>query len=190
LSLTVGVNVTTAVLLQVLVVIVAGQVIVGTVLSLTVTVNEQLLVPFPVSMALQVTDVVPLANVAPLVGLHVVVTVPPQTLVPVAVHLTTCEQDVDDVFVVMLPGQAMFGGGDASDTVKLQVFVLPQSSAAVHVTLVLPVTKPVPGTGTQTTFGTPPQGSLAVGGTYCTTPPEHTVDVPRLQTHGNVRLPQ
>jgi hypothetical protein len=45
LSLTVGANVTTAV--QALVVMLAGQVIVGLIVSLTVTVNEQLLVPAP-----------------------------------------------------------------------------------------------------------------------------------------------
>jgi hypothetical protein len=190
LSLTVGVNVTTAVLLQVLVVIVAGQLIVGAVLSLTVTVNEQLFVPPPVSTALQVTVVTPLANVAPLAGEQVVVNVLPHGLLEVTVHFTTCEQEVDDVFVVILPGQVIFGGGATSETVKPQVFVLPQSSTAVHVTLVLPVTNPVPGNGTHVTFGMPPHVSPAVGATYCTTPPEQVVDVPRLQTHGNVRLPQ
>jgi hypothetical protein len=189
LSLTVGANVTTGVL-QVLVVMLAGQVIVGLVVSLTVTVNEQLLVPWPVSMALQVTDVVPLANVEPLVGVQVVVTDPPQALVPVAVHLITCEQEVDVVLVVMLPGQVMVGSGACSVTAKLQELVLPQSSVAVQVTLVLPATKPTPGTGTQTTVGTPPQLSVAVGGVYCTEPPEHTVVVPLLQTQGKVRLPQ
>ena len=190
LSLTVGANVTTAVLLQVLVVILAGQAIVGAVVSLTVTVNEQLLVPPPVSMAVQVTGVVPLANVEPFVGVQVVVTDPPQALLPVTVHLTTCEQEVAVVLVVMLPGQAMVGSGFCSATVKLQELVLPQSSTAVQVTLVLPAMKPTPGCGTQTTLGTPPQLSVAVGGMYCTSPPEHTVVVPLLHTHGKVRLPQ
>jgi len=130
-----------------------------------------------------------LANVAPLVGVQVVVNVLPQGLLPVMVHLTTCEQEVAEVLVVMLPGQVMVGCGVCSVTVKLQELVLPQSSTAVQVTLVLPATKPTPGSGTQVTVGTPPQLSVAVGGTYCTTP-EHTVLVPRLQTHGKVRLPQ
>ena len=141
-------------------------------------------------MALQVTAVAPVANVEPLAGEQVVVTDPPQALLPVAVHLTTCEQAVVVVLVVMLPGQVMVGSGACSVTVKLQELVLPQSSVAVQVTLVLPAMKPTPGTGTQTTLGTPPQLSLAVGGMYCTEPPEHTVVVPLLQTHGKVRLPQ
>jgi hypothetical protein len=178
------------VLLPVLVVMLDGQVIVGLVVSLTVTVNEQLLVPWPDSMALQATDVTPLANVEPLVGVHVVVTDPPQALVPVTVHLTTCEQEVDVVLVVMLPGQVIIGSGACSVTVKLQELVLPQSSIAVQVTFVLPAMKPTPGSGTQVTLGTPPQLSVAVGGVYCTTPPEHTVVVPLLHTHVKVRLPQ
>ena len=192
LSLTVGANVTTAVLLQVgtLVVMLAGQVIVGLVLSLTVTVNEQLFVLPPVSMAVQVTSVVPLANVDPLVGVQVVVDVLPHGLVEVTVHFTICEQEVAVVLVVMLPGQVMVGGGETCETVKLHVLVLPQSSVAVQITLVLPVTNPTPGFGSQTTLGTPPQLSAAVGGVYWTAPPEHTVVVPLLQIHGNVRLPQ
>jgi len=166
----------------------AGQVMVGLVVSLTVTVNEQLLV-LPFITAVQVTGVVHLANVEPLAGVQVVVGVP-QGLLEVTVQFTTCEQEVDVVLVVMLPGQVMVGGGDTKLTVKVQVATLPQSSTAVQVTLVLPETKLTPGSGRQVMAGTPPQGSVAVGGTYCTTPPEHTVLVPRLHTHGQVRLPQ
>jgi hypothetical protein len=182
-----AVYVTTAV--QALVTVMfAGQVMVGLVVSLTVTVNEQLLV-LPFITAVQVTGVVPLANVEPLAGVQVVVGVP-QGLLEVTVQFTTCEQVVDVVLVVILPGQVMVGGGETKLTVKVQVLTLPQSSAAVQVTLVLPETKPVPGNGEHTMFGTPPQRSVAVGGAYCTTPPEHVVLVPRLHTHGQVRLPQ
>ena len=94
------------------------------------------------------------------------------------------------VLVVMLPGQVMIGGGGTSVTVKVQVLMLPQASVAVQLTLVLPETKPVPGNGTQTRSATPLQASVAVGGTYCTTPPEHTFVGPLLHTHGQVRQPQ
>jgi hypothetical protein len=190
LSVTVGANVTTAE--QALVVMLAGQVIVGLVVSLTVTLNEQrllLLLPL-VTTAVQVTGVVPLGNVEPLAGVQVVVGVP-QGLLEVTVHFTTCEQEVDVVLVVMLPGPVMVGGGGSSVTVKVHELTLPQSSTAVQVTLVLPEMKlTTPGNGEQMMFGTPPQVSVAVGGTYCTTPPEHTVLVPRLHTQGQVRLPQ
>ena len=46
----------------------AGQVIVGGVMSLTVTVNEQVLVLLLVSIAVHVTVFVPLLNVEPLAG--------------------------------------------------------------------------------------------------------------------------
>ena len=192
MSLTVGANFTTAVLAHVLVVMLAGQVMVGLVVSLTVTLNEQLLLlllPL-VTTAVQVTGVVPLGNVEPLAGVQVVVGVP-QGLLEVTVHFTTCEQEVDVVLVVMLPGPVMVGGGGSSVTVKVHELTLPQSSTAVQVTLVLPAMKlTTPGSGEQMMFGTPPQVSVAVGGTYCTTPPEHTVLVPRLHTQGQVRLPQ
>src|SRR5277367_399111 len=118
-------------------------------------------------MAMQVTGVIPLANVEPFVGEQLVVTDPPQALLPVTVHFTTCEQEVVVVLVVIFPGQAMVGSGDCSVTVKLHELVLPQSSIAVQITLVVPVTKPTPGCGTQTRFGTPPQVLLTVGGVYC-----------------------
>ena len=193
MSLTVGANVTTAVLAHVLVVMLAGQVMVGLVVSLTVTLNEQLLLlllPPLVTTAVQVTGVVPLGNVEPLAGVQVVVGVP-QGLLEVTVHFSTCEQEVDVVLVVMLPGLVMVGGGGSSVTLKVHELTLPQSSTAVQVTLVLPEMKlTTPGNGEQMMFGTPPQVSVAVGGTYCTTPPEHTVLVPRLHTQGQVRLPQ
>jgi hypothetical protein len=52
----------------------AGQVIIGISVSLTVTVNEQLAVLPAASVAVQVTVLVPFANVEPLAGEQLLVT--------------------------------------------------------------------------------------------------------------------
>ena len=52
----------------------AGQVTVGGCVSLTVTVNEQVAVLLDVSVAVQVTVVVPTGNDAPEIGVHAAVT--------------------------------------------------------------------------------------------------------------------
>jgi predicted solute-binding protein len=71
LSLTVGVNVTTALLAHVLVVMLAGQVIVGLVVSVaTITLNEALAVLPDASVAVQVTVLVPCAKAVPLAGVQ------------------------------------------------------------------------------------------------------------------------
>jgi hypothetical protein len=67
LSLAVGPYVTIGVL-QVLVVMLPGHLIVGGVVSLTVTVKLQLMVLPETSVNVQLTGVVPVANVAPFVG--------------------------------------------------------------------------------------------------------------------------
>jgi hypothetical protein len=61
-----------------------GQVSVGNCVSSTVTVNEQLPVRFPASVAEQVTVVVPLAKVVPEAGTHVTAETPGQLSVAVA----------------------------------------------------------------------------------------------------------
>src|SRR5258705_73297 len=81
LSVAVGANVTWVVQAprSVLTATLAGQVICGSSVSLTVTVKVQLAVLLAASVALQVTVVVPLSNAVPLAGAHVTVTGPSQT---------------------------------------------------------------------------------------------------------------
>jgi len=86
----------------------AGVVIVGLIRSLTVTVKVQLVVLLRVSVAVQVTAVVPTAKVEPDAGVQVVVTGPQQGLLAVTVHFTTSEQEV--VLVEISPGQLTEGG--------------------------------------------------------------------------------
>jgi hypothetical protein len=68
----------------VLFVTLAGQVIVGAVVSLTVTVNEQLAELLDASLTVQVTVVVPLLKVVPDAGVQTGVPTPGQLSVAVA----------------------------------------------------------------------------------------------------------
>lgn len=120
------------------VVIFAGQVIVGTVLSVTVTVNEQVdeLAGVALSVAVYVTVVVPTGNVAPGAKLLVIVGVPPQLSIAVGgVQVAVCEHAVfpAPVVTVWLLGQLLNTGAVLSTTVmvNVQVVVLPAASVAV-----------------------------------------------------------
>jgi hypothetical protein len=87
LSFMVGLKVTTAEQLpgSVLTVMLAGHVIVGGILSTTVTVNEQLAVLPAASLAVQVTVVVPMAKAAPLAGAQTAAPTPGQLSVGVGI---------------------------------------------------------------------------------------------------------
>ena len=63
----------------------AGHVATGACVSLTVTVNEHVLVLFEASVAVHVTVVVPTGNVAPDAGTHTTVTGTGQLSAPVGV---------------------------------------------------------------------------------------------------------
>jgi len=99
-----------------------GQTIAGACVSLTVTANEHAVVLPEVSVAVQVTVVVPFGKAPPEDGLH---TIPatPQLSIAEAEKVTTAEHWPASVALVMLPGHAMTGGS-ASFTVivKLQLF--------------------------------------------------------------------
>ena len=126
-----------------------GQVSTGGWLSITATVKEQALVLPLASVAVQVTVVTPLANVAPLLGTQL--TEPPgQLSVNEAVKLTTREHTPAAVFVVIFPGQTATGGS-ASLTVteNVQALVLPLESVVVHVTVVTPLLNVLPLAGLQ-----------------------------------------
>jgi len=113
LSLTVGfANVTTAEHTPAAVgtVTFAGHVIVGACVSFIVTVKVQFAVRPIVSVAVQVTVVVPLTNVDPEAGAQTVVA-PEQLSVGVGVvKVTTAVHTLASVDWVMFPGQAIAGG--------------------------------------------------------------------------------
>src|SRR5438132_14277186 len=86
----------------------AGQVIVGASLSLTVTVKEQVAVLPLVSVAVQVTVVVPWAKVEPLAGLQVG-GAPGKVTEAVAAKVTTALELPASLFVTMFAGQVIVG---------------------------------------------------------------------------------
>jgi multisubunit Na+/H+ antiporter MnhB subunit len=92
------------------IVIGAGQVTTGASSSLTVTVNEQLPELVAESVAVQVTVVMPLGNVAPDGGVQTGVIEPSQLSVAVAVNITTAEHIVLSVPVTIGDGQVTIGG--------------------------------------------------------------------------------
>ena len=132
----------------------------------TVTVNAQVAVFPPTSVAVQVTVVVPTGNVEPLAGEHNVLT-PGQlsdaagagkatTLVVVAGHVAVAT-------AVMLAGHVMTGGCVSfTVTVKEQLAVKPETSVAVQVTVVVPTGNVVSLCG-EHARPTTPQLSEAVG---------------------------
>ena len=72
--------------------------------------------------------------------------------------MTTAEHIPGSFPTVMLAGQVIVQG--ITDTVKLQLLVLPAISVAVQVTVVVPTAKQVPDAGEQLTVGI---GQLSAG---------------------------
>src|SRR2546426_4565976 len=123
----------------------AGQVMEGFSVSLTVTVKlHQAVLPLA-SVAVQVTVVLPLAKVEPLAGLQLTVW-PGQLSAPAGVvKVTTALHIPGSVDWVMLAGQTIVGDCvSLTVTVKLHVPVLPEVSVAVQLTVVVPTGKLVP----------------------------------------------
>ena len=115
----------------------AGQLIVGGVESITVTVKLQVAVLPDGSVATLVTVVVPRLNVLPEAG--VLTTVALQLSVAVTLKLTVAPQLLADAATLMLPGQVMTGAVVSfTVTVCVHVAVLPEVSVAVHVIVVVP----------------------------------------------------
>lgn len=120
---------------------VAGQVIVGFWLSLTVTEKPQIAELPDESVACQLTIVVPDGNCAPLDGPSVCVTVGfPQLSEAVgAAKVTTALQRPASVFCTMFSGHTMLGfWASVMVTVCSQVAVNPYSSVTVQVTVLAP----------------------------------------------------
>ena len=156
---------TTAQLALVLVVVLAGHVIVGACISLTVTVKLHIAVLLDESVAVQVTVVVPLLKVDPDAGEQATVGAGVQLSVAVGgVKVTTAVQTFGSVDFVILAGQAPMTGFSVSlsVTVKLQLAMLTDVSVAVQVTVVVPLANVEPDAGLHATV-TPGQLSVAVG---------------------------
>jgi 3-hydroxymyristoyl/3-hydroxydecanoyl-(acyl carrier protein) dehydratase len=126
-----------------------------------VTVKLQVLV-FPLaSVAAHTTGVTPLANALPLGGTHTTVW-PGQLSVAVALNVTLLVQLPGAVATVKFPGHVTPGAcWSRTVTVKLQVFVFPLASVAVHTTEVIPLANALPLAGTHATVW-PGQLSVAV----------------------------
>src|SRR5437870_5386313 len=103
-------------------------------LSTTITLNEhESALPEP-SVAVQVTEFVPLGKVEPEDGTQLIPIGSGQLSVAVGVNTTTAEHRPGSVFWVISDGQVIFGGS-LSTTVTLneQELVLPVLSVAVQV---------------------------------------------------------
>jgi hypothetical protein len=122
----------------------AGQLATGACVSFTVTVKLQVAVRPAASVAVQLTVVVPITNVEPLAGTHIIVE-PGQLSLTVAVNVTTAEHWFGSLPTVRLAGQVATGGCvSLTATEKVHGVVLPAASVAVQVTRVKPTWKAVP----------------------------------------------
>jgi hypothetical protein len=139
----------------------AGTVITGAVVSRTVTVNVLLPVLARVSVALQVTVVVPAGNVDPLAGVQLTATLPSTRSVADAVNVKAAP--VGPVAsIVAFAGTVTTGAvRSATVTVKLFVCVFAWLSVAVQVTVVAPSGNVAPLAGTQLTTTVPSKMSVA-----------------------------
>ena len=115
-----------------------GQLIVGAVLSTTVTVNVQVEVLPAASVAVATTVVFPTGKKLPDVGKYVIVGVPAQSSVAVALlsKFTTAPHWPASLLAVTLPAHTIVGGV-ASNTVIVNEHdvELPATSVAVYITV-------------------------------------------------------
>src|SRR6185295_5827568 len=135
---------------------------VGEVVSRTVTANKQVLVLFAASKAVQVTVVLPSANVLPLAGKQVTLSLPSTMSLAVAVKVTAAPAPL--VASAVIGSGQLTVGAVVSRTVTAneQVLVLFAASKAVQVTVVLPSANVLPLAGKQVTLSLPSTMSLAV----------------------------
>ncbi len=172
-SVAVAVNVTTAPAeLVASVVISAGTVTTGSVVSRTVTVKVADPVLPAVSVAEQVTVVVPSGKVLPDAGVQTGVIEPSTVSVAVAVNVTTAPAEL--VASVVISAGTVTTGSVVSRTVTVKVAdpVLPAVSVAEQVTVVVPSGKVLPDAGVQTGVIEPSTVSVAVAVNVTTAPAE------------------
>ena len=115
----------------------------GVVTSLTVTVNEPCAVAPRVSVTVQFTVVVPMANVLPKAGVHTAVRAPSSTSLPDAVKVTTAPVRAVAV-AVMLAGTVIVGALFSTSTLKEPPIVLPCASVTEQFTVVVPMANMLP----------------------------------------------
>jgi hypothetical protein len=127
-------------------------VITGASESLMATVNEQLAVLPEVSVAVQFTVLVPLANVEPEAGVQTRLSTEQLSLAVAAYVTLVFVQWPASAFATMLDGQAIDGAAESRTvTVNEQLRVLPELSVAVQVTVLVPLANVEPDDGTQLT---------------------------------------
>jgi hypothetical protein len=139
----------------------------------TVTVNVFVVVLPRLSVALQFTVVVPIANVAPDPGVHVTAIGPSSGSVADAVYVTTAPPGIV-AGTAMSAGTVTVGAAPGSTvTVNDVLPETPSCAVAVQLTVVGPIGKVEPDAGVQVTGSVtpPPTGSVAVGNVYVTTAP-------------------
>src|SRR5262245_35449078 len=129
----------------------AVRVTVGAVVSVTVTVNDAVLVFRRVSAAVQLTVVTPIGNVDPLGGTQVTATLPSTASTAVAVYVKIAP-DGPVAGILAFAGTVMTGGVVSTTvTVNDAVRELLRVSLAVHVTVVRPSGNVAPLAGRQLT---------------------------------------
>ena len=142
----------------------AGQVIVGSCVSLTVTVNVQVFILLDASFAVTVTVVVPTGKKDPEAGLLVTVTPGQLSVATGGGHETMAPHWPAVLLVTILAGQVTVGNCVSTTlTLKVQVPTFPAGSVAVTVTTVVPTGKKDPDGGVTVTTITPGQLSLTPG---------------------------
>jgi hypothetical protein len=139
----------------------AGTVRTGGAVSVTVTMNEAEPVLPCVSVAVQVTVVVPKGKVEPLAGVQLTGRAPSMLSVADAAYVKTAP--VGPVASIVAFAGTVRTGGAVSLTVTVNVAepVLPRVSAAVQVTVVVPKGKVEPLAGVQLTGRAPSTLSVA-----------------------------
>ena len=132
----------------------------------TVTVKVQVAVLPDVSVAVQVTVVVPTGRIEPLGGVHTEVTPGQLSDTVGAGKVTVALLEIGQVCAataVTFAGQVIVGGCvSLTVIVNEQLAVLPEASLTLHVTVVMPLGKVEPEGGLQTGVPTPRQLSVAV----------------------------
>jgi hypothetical protein len=142
----------------------AGQAIVGSWVSLIVTVNEHSAVLLAASETVHVTVVVPTLKLEPEAGWQTGVLTPAQLSDAVGVNVTAAPHWPGSLPRVIGAGHAIVGASvSLTVTVNVHAAVLPAASVAVHVTVVTPFAKVAPEAGAHETVA-PAQLSAGVGG--------------------------
>src|SRR5262245_1483490 len=149
----------------------AGTVTTGGVVSRTLTLNEPLVLFPALSVAVQVTTVVPRPNVVPEAGVQTGVIEPSTMSVAVAVNVTLAPAELIASAVIVAGTTNTGSVVSRIYTLKWLVAVLPRVSLDEQMTWVVPMPNVLPDSGRQLTDRTPSTRSDAVGSVYVTIAP-------------------